>query len=161
MKFSKKTKIILISASFVCLLVIGWFGSVAHSTWKYKKEFAEKRAQKFENIEKSFNEAPNILDGMKLIDWYNNEKKDTAKAIYYSNECIRLGVNETCVGYLANYWLADIYQKTGDETSAKKYLRTALQLDEEKIILEHNWIDQSNLKGVLSQEEIESLADNI
>jgi len=161
MKFSKKTKIILLSAAFVFLSFAGWIGFNAYNyhfkiIWKHKEE----RAQRFNSIEKSFNRSPNISDAMQLVDWYYNDKKDIPKALYFGNECIRLGVNETPAGYLANFWLADIYQNTGNKTLARKHLRVAIRLDKEKIILENNWIDNGVLKGVFSAEEIKSLAQD-
>ncbi|MCP3931173.1 MAG: hypothetical protein GY705_18980 [Bacteroidetes bacterium] len=97
---------------------------------------------------------------MELIDWYYIERKDSEKAIFFGNECLRLGVNETPVGYLVNFWIADIYQSTGELILAEKHLRDAIRLDKDKIILKNKWIDQSGLGHILSSDEIDSLTQD-
>lgn len=161
MKISKKAKnilfvIIIISFCFSCW--VGYFIYNYHYKiiWQYQNE----RSEQFNRIEDSFNNNPNISDAMALIDWYYNEKEDTSKALFFSNECIRLGVNKTPVGYLVNFWVADIYKSTGSETLARKHLREAIRLDKDKIILKNNWIDKAGLEHVLSAEEINSLIQN-
>jgi tetratricopeptide (TPR) repeat protein len=157
MKFSKKTKTIFISVAVVFLGFAAWVAYNAYTChykiiWEHQKE----RDEKFSSIERSFNNNPNIHDAGILIDWYYNEKKDATKSLFYANECIRLGVNDTPVGYLVNYSAAAIYQSIGNKTLARKHLRMAIRLDKDKIILKNNWIENGILNGVLSVEEIKS-----
>ena len=89
------------------------------------------------------------------MDFYNG-KMDYKKALYFGNEAIKLGINDSPIGYLINYQLAAINKKIGDIDLARNHLKTALRLDKGQLITKNNWINRDNLADLFSKEEIES-----
>ena len=115
----------------------------------------ERRENKFSETEKSFSKNPNIKDAAILLDFYHG-KHNYEKALYFGKECIRLGVNDSPIGYLVHYQLASINKKIGDIDLARTHLKTALRLDKDQLITKNNWIKKDNLADLFSKEEIES-----
>ena len=117
--------------------------------------YKERRENKFSETEKSFSKNPNIKDAAILLDFYHG-KRNYEKALYFGKECIRLGVNDSPIGYLVHYQLASINKKIGDIDLARTHLKTALRLDKDQLITKNNWIKKDNLADLFSKEEIES-----
>ena len=119
--------------------------------WKHQ----EKREKEYKEIEKSFNKNPNIRDAGILMDFYHGER-NYDKALYFGKQCIKLGVNDTPIGFSVHYQLASIYKETGNNDIARKHLKTALRLDKDQRILENNWIIRDKLTNLLSEEELKA-----
>ena len=154
MPISKRTKIIFSLFSLSFLFLVGWGGYFYYQNhykiiWKHQ----EKREREFREIEQSFTKSPTIKDAGILMDFYHGQG-NYKKALYFGNECIKLGVNETPIGFSIHYQLALIYKEIGDIDLSRKHLKTALRLDKDRQIFKYNWISRDNLT-VLSKEEID------
>jgi len=161
MKLTKRAKkIMLITLTMLLAVVLGagyfFYQQYIHPIETYKEE----RLQKFINYENSFNEKPNISDAFRLIDWYFNDKKDNEKAIYFGNECIRLGVEKTPAGFLVNYQLSVIHKANNNYMLSKEHLLKALKLDKNNRIIKNEWIKEDGLCDILSPEEMAGLSDD-
>lgn len=156
MRISKKTKIILSFFSLSLLFLVGWGGYFYYQThYKIIWEHQEKREKEFSKIEQSFKKNPTIKNAGILMDYYHG-KRNYEKALFFGNESIKLGVNDSPIGYLINYQLASIHKEVGDIDLARRHLKTALNLDKDQRIVSNNWMDRDNLANLLSKEELES-----
>lgn len=163
MKMTKKT--VKIISLVLITLFIGLSGGAYYFYKTYKTHirmsvaYQEKREQRYIDYEKSFNKQPNISDAFRLIDWYYNQKKNFEKAIFYGNECIRLGVEEIEIpaAFLVNYQLSVIHKANNNFELSKKHLLRALELDDQNRIIKNDWIKKEGLETVLSQEELSNI----
>ena len=89
------------------------------------------------------------------MDFYHS-KMNFEKTLYFGNVAIKLGANDSPIGYLINYQLASIYKEIGDIDVARSHLKSALSLDKDQRIFKNNWIDRDKLTDLLSIEELGS-----
>ena len=156
MPISKTTKIIFSFFLLSLLFLVGWGGYYYYQNhykiiWKHQ----EKREKEFREIEQSFTKNPSIKNAAILMDFYHG-KSNYEKALHFGNEAIKLGVNDSPIGYLINYQLASIYKELGDIDLARRHLKSALSLDKDQRIFKNNWIDRDKLTDLLSIEELGS-----
>jgi hypothetical protein len=156
MRISKKVKLILLFFSLSLLFLAGWGGNFYYQNhYKIIWEHQEKREEKFSEIEKSFSKNPTVKNAGILMGFYFGQR-NYKKALYFGNECIKLGGNVTPIGFSIHYQLALINKEIGDIDLSRKHLKTALRLDKDRRIFKYNWINRDNLTDILSQEELES-----
>jgi len=142
MKKKNKVIISILSILLFAVLAVGLYGW--HNHRSAVKSANRESNEKYIKIEKSFKNSPNIDDALKLIDRYFY-LEDYNKALFYANECIRLGVNQTPMGYLVNFQMAILYDKIGQQQKAKIHLNKAIELDRHGLIMKNNWIEKEDL----------------
>jgi len=150
---SKRKKIIITLSSFVIIFLI--------SAGAYLYLEAKSTYEKFLGIEdlkereENFLKNPTAKECAYLVDKFGFALKDYDKAIKYGEQCLTLDRPSELIDWLINYWLADLYNKTGDFNKAKSHLTLALKLDIENRIEDSKWFEQSELQKVYDQIPVE------
>lgn len=156
---SKRKKIFITLSSIAIIFLI--------SAGAYLYLEAKSTYEKFLGIEdlkereENFLKNPTAEECAYLVDKFGFALKDYVKAIKYGEQCLTLDRPSELVDWLINYWLADLYNKTGNFNKARSHLMAALKLDTENRIKNSKWIEKSDLQKVYDQipEEIKSLHD--
>ena len=157
MPLSKNKKLILSFLILSLFLLIGLGGYLHYQThYKIISKHQEKREKEYNEIEESFIKNPNIRDAGILMDFYHGER-NYEKALYFGKQCIKLGANDTPIGFSVHYQLASIYKEIGNIDIARKHLKAALRLDKGQRIIKNNWIIRDKLTDLLSEEELEAI----
>lgn len=104
-----------------------------------------------EEREERFLKNPMIGDGLYLIDRYACVLKDGHKAIKYAEQCLTLERQPECRDWLINFWLADLYNRTGDIDKSRSRLTAALKPDIGNRIENGGWIERYELQAIYEQ----------
>ncbi len=152
-RMSKRKKIFITLSSIAILFLF----SAGAYLYLEAKSFHEELLgiEDLKEREENFLKNPTVKECAYLVDKFGFALKEYDKAIKYGEQCLTLDRPSESIDWLINYWLADLYNKTGDFNKAKFYLMTALKLDSENRIEESKWIEQSELQKVYDQIPVE------
>jgi tetratricopeptide (TPR) repeat protein len=143
----KKIFITLSSVAIIFLISAGAYLYLEAKT-TYEKFMG---IEDLKDREENFLKNPTAGECVILVDRFGFALKDYDKAIKYGEQCLTLDRPSELLDWLINYWLADLYNKTGDFNKAKSHLTAALKLDTENRIENSKWIEKSDLQKVYAQ----------
>ena len=154
MKTSKSRKVLFWSIGLFLLLLIGSYG--VFSWVNYSNAFDRMSTKvlgldELEVLEKRFSDSPNFPDCFTILDRVGHTLKQYDRSIEYGKRCLELPRPVEKVDWIVHYWLAEFYNKKGDEKHSLIHLKLALQLDKNNIILTNDWLSQGGLNGIYTK----------